>query len=359
MAFTMSEETMDWLQSHKEAILETANVFLRYVVDAQDPIKRPHTGDVGTQEPPFSWDGDDQKKEALIALIFVHRVVGRYLPCAILCRLLAVASNFECGTEPLKILRTLLDANIVTLARDPDEPAKNQDSMMDLYVHLSTEALQILTGLSLPEEEDAEEEEAPLKFSDLPREVTKTSTPLLLAKLGMSLRKKTPSYIGFPKSSSKDSKERLDHFIEQAAKVLTRRLRQIQILESRLDGASLDATSTKVIALLFSKKMASSFADLDDVSSAMRDAEEGLEAVRRTRNGSPLVLGGIVESTHKSHVELCDEIFDLLLSIDDEEGTTSGTSPLMLFENRIKATTTKRKPNGGDDLDGEYVFRTN
>jgi hypothetical protein len=92
---------------------------LRYVVDAQDPIKRPHTADVGTPDPPLSWDGDDQKKEALISLIFIHRVVGRYLPCAILFRLLAVASNFACGTEPLRILKTLLDANIVPI-QDPN-----------------------------------------------------------------------------------------------------------------------------------------------------------------------------------------------------------------------------------------------
>jgi hypothetical protein len=107
----ISQESLQWLQAHKDYIHETANVF----VDAQDPIKRPHTGDVGTPEPPLGWSDDDQKKEALVSLIFVHRVVGRYLPCAIIFRLLAVASNFACGTEPLKILKTLLDADIVTL----------------------------------------------------------------------------------------------------------------------------------------------------------------------------------------------------------------------------------------------------
>ena len=174
----------------------------------------------------------------------------------------------------------------------------------------------------------------------------------------MRLIERTHSYIRYPDLKSKnENKQRQDHYIEQVAKVLTRRLNQIPTLKSQLCGKTLDAIDTKVIALLFSKKMASSFPDLDDVSSAMRDAEEGLEAVRRTRNGSALVLGGIVESTHKSHVELSDEVFDLLLNIDGEEGRTSGDSPLMVFENRIKPTTQKRKgKKGGDDLNGEYVF---
>ena len=226
---------------------------------------------------------------------------------------------------------------------------------MDYYTYLSTESLQILTGLCLSEEE---EEEAPPKFSDLPTETTETSTPLLILKLGMRLKERTHSYIRYPVSSSKDNKERQDYFIEQAAKVLTRRLNQIPILKSQLCGKTLDAIDTKVIALLFSKKMASSYADLDDVFSAMKNLEEGLEAVRRIRNGSSLGLSGLVENIQKSYVELSDEVFDLLLNHSGEEGRTCGDSPLLVFENRIKSSTQRKKPNGNKEGDDpEYVFR--
>ena len=152
MTSPISQETLEWLKAHKQAIHEAASVFLPYVVDAQDPIKRAHTADVATPKPPLIWDSDDQKKQIILGCALAHQSVARNLPVGYMVRLVQLTTDFAAGVEPLQILWGLQEEGILEIVFKSDGTSDLPDSLMDYYTYLSTEALQILTGLSLPED---------------------------------------------------------------------------------------------------------------------------------------------------------------------------------------------------------------
>ena len=362
MAFTISEETMEWLQSHKESIQSAARVFLPFVVDRQDPIKRAHLDDVPPQEPPLIWDSDDQKKQIILGCALAHQSVARNLPVGYMVRLVQLTTDFAAGVEPLQILWGLQEEGILIIVFKSDGTSDLSDSLMDYYTYLSTEALQILTGLCLTDDEvdEEEEDEAPLKFSDLPSKTRKAPTALLLLKLGMALQDLSPAYSrlwGNP-GSHKSSKDN-SHFIESASKTLRNLLSHVDYISKRMAASQLSCQCVAVIAYLAAQKLSgASTTTVGEISSAIGNSpEERLGVIRHLRRG-PLVPAGLVEMLRGSHCEIDDEFLDVLLHDIDEEDAGNGNSPLTIFENRIKPIR-KTKPKGekgGDDLEDDYVF---
>ena len=357
------EESLKWLHVHRDQIQSLARVFLKAVVHPDDPIKRAHLDDVPPQEPPLIWDSEDHKKQIILGCALAHQSVARNLPIGYLVRLILLTTDFQAGAEPLQVLWGLQEEGILEIISKSDGTSDLPDSLMDYYTYLSTEALQILTGLCLTDEEvdEEEEDEAPLKFSDLPSKTRKAPTALLLLKLGMALQDRSPAYSrlwGNPgrHKSSKDSSS----FIDSASKTLRKRLSHVDYISKRMAASQLSCQCVAVIAYLAAQKLSgASTTTVGEISSAIGNSpEERLGVIRHLRRG-PLVPAGLVEMLRGSHCEIDDEFLDVLLHDIDEEDAGNGNSPLTIFENRIKPIR-KTKPKGekgGDDLEDDYVFR--